>query len=171
MKTLVIVSIPGSALSLDMSDFPTGGPVEGRTYEFGGKLFKVVEITETLGSHDENGRKLSPDMRLLQFIDAVARGDEALKQRLLKPRKVGANAPEEVLSKGGILLPASEDESAFKGGEQFDHIIFVQAVPAELHRAQRGMRLMEPVIALQPDELLGAANETPLELPKTGSEG
>ncbi len=172
MKTLVLVSVPGSVLSLDLSDFPTGGPVEGRSYEFGGRLFKVTEITETLGSHDADGRKVSPDMRLLQFVDAIARGDEALKQRILKPRKVGSNAPEETVSKGGIILPPSEDESSLKLGEQFEHIIFVQAIPAELHRAQRGVRLMETALGAQPDELLGdaSANDGQLEVPQTGSE-
>lgn len=172
MKTLVLVSVPGSVLSLDLGDFPTGGPVEGRSYEFGGKLFKVTEITESLGSHDADGRKISADMRLLQFVDAIARGDEALKQRILKPRKVGSNAPDETVSKGGIILPPSEDESTLKSGEQFDRIIFVQTVPAELHRAQRGVRLAEAAMAASPDDLLGdeVADGAQIELPQTGTD-
>ncbi|MBX9687404.1 MAG: hypothetical protein K2X27_11925 [Candidatus Obscuribacterales bacterium] len=145
MKTLVIVWIPGSVLSLDADDFPMGGPVEGRTYEFAGKLYRVSEITETLGTRGLLGEKLDGYSRILTLADAVSQGDEALKQKILTAKKVGVNAPDDEKSAGGLILPTAE-KPVTELSAAYDHILFVKALPVESSngvRLPRGLRLTD----------------------------
>ena len=145
MKTLVFFSIPGSVLSLESSDFPTGGPFEGRSYEFDGKLYRVVELVESLGCRAAMGNKISTDARLLQFAEAVCRGEDELKQQIMKARKVGSNAPEDERSAGGIIIPASESgESDLHSS--YEHLLFARAVPVDVRgelRLPRPLRLTQ----------------------------
>lgn len=133
MKTIVLVSLPGSVLGLDLSDFPAGGPLEGRTYEFDGKLYRVSEIIETLGSRSLLGTKINGDMRLLSFAETVSNGDAALKQNIIKPKPVGTAGPEDVRSKGGIIIGQTEEKKPTLDTLSSDavHIVFVKAVPVE----------------------------------------
>jgi hypothetical protein len=134
MKTLVLVSIPGAVLGLDLADFPAGAPVEGRTYEFDGNLYKVVEVIETLGSRTLMGVKVSGDARLLSFAEVVAGNDAAMKMRVIKPKLVGVNAPEDVRSAGGIIIAQTKKEEKPSLGElnaEPMHIIFVKTSPAD----------------------------------------
>jgi len=134
MKTLILVSIPGAVLGLDLADFPAGAPVEGRTYEFDGKLYKVVEVIETLGSRTLVGVKVSGDTRLLSFAEVVAGNDASLKMRVIKPKLVGVNAPEDVRSAGGIIIAQTKTDEKPSLGElnaEPMHIIFVKTTPAD----------------------------------------
>ncbi len=165
MKTLVIVSIPGAILSLELSDFPTGGPVEGRNYEFEGKLYKVLKITETLGTRGLLGSKIGADMRLLAFADAVSKGSEALKQKILQPKKIGQAGPVDQVSSGGIILPAEEPKTEL--GSSPDHIIFVEAELAEATAVVRvpRVRLSQALSGDSAESLLPAeaANQADLD--------
>ncbi len=133
MKTLVIVSVAGEFLSLELSDFPTLGPVEGRIYEFDGKLYKASEVIESLGLHTALGTRLSGDQRLLRFADAVFGSDEKQKQAFLKPKKIGADGPADSLSQGGIIIPQSESKAGLS--TTYDHLILVKTRPCESQAA------------------------------------
>lgn len=158
MNSLVIVSVEGGFLSLELSDFPVGGPVEGRIYEFEGRLYQVVEITETLGVRGELGTKITGDQRLLAFADAVCKGDDKMKQAFMKPKKVGQDGPEDVRSAGGIILGTTE-EAKPSLSTPFNHIVFVKTAPADSRvdkvRLPRGVRLQEPAA----ESLLEAGSE------------
>ena len=162
MKTLVMVVVDGEFLSLELSDFPVGGPVEGRIYEFEGKLHQVVEVVETLGVRGQLGTKISGDQRLLNFADAVCKGDEKMKQAFMKPRKIGQDGLEDVRSSGGIILASSEEKPAL--ATTFDHLIFVRTSAVDSRtdsvRLPR-VRLQEPAA----ESLLDAATG---ESPTTG---
>lgn len=156
MKTLVMVSIPGAVLSLDLSEFPGSGPCEGRVYEFDGKLYKVLEVIETLGSCAQSGKKITAEMRLLQFAEAVCRGDEELKQQIMKPRKIGKDAGEDLRSPGGIIIASQESKPGL--GFDFEQLIFVKTVPVE---SKSEARLPRPLrlVAETAGETLEAAVE------------
>jgi len=168
MKTLILVAVGGEIYSLEPSDFPCGVPVEGRDYEFDGKLYTVVGITETLGVRTALGTKLTADERLLKFADLVSNGDEALKLAIMKPKKIGADGPEDVRSSGGIIIGTTE--SAKSGlAESIDHILFVKTVPAGSRRTRLPRSADSLLSSVQVDDLLAEPTSGVEELVKPDS--
>lgn len=129
MKTLVFVSIPGAVLSLEASDFPGCGPQSGRSYEFEGKLYRAAEIVETLGFCDSHGSRVSADLRVLQFAEAIAGDNAELKAQILKAKPIGKNAGEESRSSGGIIIPAESSKASL--ASSYEKLIFLRCEPAE----------------------------------------
>ncbi len=173
MKSLVIVSIPGKVFSLQLSDFPAGAPVEGRTYEFDGKLYKVTQVVETLGVRGAHGARLNNDMRLFSFAETVSDGDEVLKTQILKPTKIGQDGPEDVRSPGGLII-STTDEPKLELGLAYDHLMFVRAVPPEdvvvrapSSRLPRALRIVDTVVGEDPEG--GGVGEALVALESDGS--
>lgn len=169
MKTLILVAVGGEIYSLEPSDFPFGAPVEGRNYDFDGKLYTIVEITETLGVRSALGNKLTANERLLKFAELVSNGDEALKLAIMKPKKIGADGPEDVRSSGGIIIGTAESSKPGLA-ESIDHILFVKTVPAGSRRSRlpRGADSLLPSLKVDDRQASGSSGVDELVQPDSG---